>query len=94
MCCIGGQDALQVENRLTSVENYLDDFVVEFEDGNNSEVKRKTGGLGGTKKRFKHVVRVAVEIHPPARHEVSRSTGDADDGLESYAGVKINTVRT
>ena len=91
MCCIGGQDALQVENRLASVENYLDDFVVEFEDGNNNEVKRKTGGLGGTKKRFKHGVRVAVEIHPPVRHE---SMGNADDGLGSYSGVKIKTVRT
>ncbi|KAL8888564.1 MAG: hypothetical protein Q9192_006157 [Flavoplaca navasiana] len=89
MCCVGGQAGLQVEKRLTSVEKYLDDFVVESQDGEDIEVRGNTGGLGGTKKRFKHGVRVAVEIHPPGRHETPRSTGDADDGLGSYSGVKI-----
>ncbi|KAL9035627.1 MAG: hypothetical protein Q9180_004762 [Flavoplaca navasiana] len=100
MCCVGGQDGRQVENRLTSVEKYLDNFVVEFEDGEDVEVKRNTGGMkrntggmGGTKKRFKQGVRVAVEIHPPGRHDVPRSTGDADDSMGSYAGVKTRPVK-
>ncbi|KAL9623240.1 MAG: hypothetical protein Q9204_007971 [Flavoplaca sp. TL-2023a] len=91
MCCVGAQDGLQVENRLTSVEKYLDNFVVEFEDGKDVEMKGETGGLGGTKKRFKDGVRVAVEIHPLGRQEVFRSTGDADDGLGSCAGAEIKT---
>ncbi len=49
MCCVGGQDGLQVENRLTSVEKYLDDFVVKFEDEEDVEDKvllRNEGEIG------------------------------------------------
>ncbi|KAL8836978.1 MAG: hypothetical protein Q9176_005979 [Flavoplaca citrina] len=93
MCCVGGQDGMQVENRLASVEKHLDNFRENLEDRDDGQRRKDAGGLGGTKKRFKHGVRVAVEIHPPGRHEAPRPMGDADDGLESYAGIEIKTVK-
>lgn len=79
MCYVGGHNVQQVEDRITSVEECLDGFLGESKDGDDGKGSGVSAELRKTDKRVEQAVRVAVEIHPPGMHEISRSIGGTDD---------------
>ncbi|KAL8670445.1 MAG: hypothetical protein Q9168_005026 [Polycauliona sp. 1 TL-2023] len=92
MCCVGGQDGVQLENRIASVKTYLEWFVGESkkESGNeeieNDEEKVVKAEMPGRD------VDVTIEIGPRTKHDRSGSIDAKDDELGRHTVTKAQVA--
>ena len=92
MCCVGGQDGVQVENRMASVETYLDNFVdhLEMAHLHNQETNDERNRI--KKEETNQGLGVTIEIHPPARKTVYNSIHNVEDEIDDKAKVETKRV--